>query len=77
MTLKEFSNKWHKIRKKYDILILSELISLYEERYKNKKEKVPIKYIYNEIHDEPIYSEKEINYIITEAIKIKNEQSLK
>lgn len=71
MTLNEFSNRWHEIRKKYDILILSELIELYEERCKNKKRKVPIEYIYNELHDEPIYSQEEKNFIISEAIKIK------
>ena len=75
MTLNEFSNRWHEIRKKYDILILFELIELYEERYKNKKEKVPIEFIYNELHDEPIYSQKEIKYIIQQAQNLKNEQN--
>lgn len=74
MTLSEFSNRWHEIRKKYDILILSELIELYEERCKNKKKKVPIEFIYNELHDEPIYSKEEEKFIISEAIKIKSEQ---
>lgn len=75
MTLNEFSNRWHEIRKKYDILILSELIELYEERCKNKKKKVPIEYIYNELHDEPIYSQEEIKLIIQQAKYLKNKRN--
>lgn len=76
MTLREFQDKYHETRKKYDILILSELIELYDKIYKNKKEKVPIRFIYNELHDEPIYSEEEKEFIISEALKIRNEQNL-
>lgn len=59
MTLKEFSKRYAEIRKKYDIQILAELIMLYDERYANKKNKVPVEYIYNELHDDLIYNSRE------------------
>lgn len=76
MTIKEFRKKYHQIRIKHDILFLSELIKLYDERYMNKKAKVDSRIIFNEIHDCPIYSEKEINYIILKANELIKEQSL-
>ncbi len=76
MKLDELYEKWYEIRKKYDVLILSQLIKLYEERYKIRKRKVSVDYIYNELHDEPIYILYERNFIISEALKLKNEQNL-
>lgn len=75
MTFKEYCKRSYEIRMKHDILLLADLIQLYNEKYKNKKEKVPIKFIYNELHDDIIYT-KEEKFIISEAIKLKNEQNL-
>lgn len=75
MTLKEFSKRYAEIRKKYDIQILAELIMLYDERYANKKNKVPVEYIYNELHDDLIYNSREKKKIISEALNIVNEQN--
>lgn len=69
MTLKEFMKRSDEARMKHDILLLADLIQLYEEKYKNKKEKVPIEYIFNELHDDLIYTEKEKEFIISEALK--------
>lgn len=76
MTFKEYCKRSNEIRMKHDILLLADLIQLYNEKYKNKKEKVPIKFIYNELHDETIYSKEQEEFIISEAIKLKNEQNL-
>lgn len=75
MTLKEFSKRYAEIRKKYDIQILAELIMLYDERYANKKNKVPVDYIYNELHDDLVYNSREKKKIISEALNIVNEQN--
>lgn len=75
MTLKEFSKRYTEIRKKYDIQILAELIMLYDERYANKKNKVPVEYIYNELHDDLVYNSREKKKIISEALNIVNEQN--
>ena len=74
MTFKEFCKKYNEIRIKYDILVLSELISLYNEY---GKEKLPIKIIYNELHDCPAYSKKEEKYIISKAELLIKEKSKK
>ena len=61
MTYKEFIRKSDNVRRKRDIILLSELLDLYDEYYKNKK-KEPIEpiIVYNEIHDSLNYSEQEI-----------------
>ena len=71
MTLKEFMKRSDEARMKHDILLLADLIQLYEEKYKNKKEKVPVEYIFNELHDDLIYTEQEKEFIISEALKHK------
>lgn len=76
MTFKEYCKRSNEIRMKHDILLLADLIQLYDEKYKNKNEKVSIKFIYNELHDETIYSKEQEEFIISEAIKLKNEQNL-
>ena len=43
---------------------------------KTKKEKVSIKHIYNELHDNILYIEEQEEFIISEAIRLKNEQNL-
>ena len=75
MTLNEFRKRYAEIRKKYDIQILAELIMLYDERYENKEKKVPVEYIYNELHDGLAYNSREKKKIITEALNIVNEQN--
>ncbi len=69
MTLKEFMKRSDEARMKHDILLLADLIQLYEEKYKNKKEKVSIEYIFNELHNDLIYTEQEKEFIISEALK--------
>lgn len=76
MTLKEFMKRSDEARMKHDILLLADLIQLYEEKYKNKKEKVPIEYIFNELHDDLIYTEEEKEFIISEALK-HNQRSIR
>ena len=74
MTFKVFEKRYFEIRKKHDILLLADLLNLYDERYKSKKGKVPVRYIYNELHDGINYPDNEIEIIISEALKLKNEQ---
>ena len=74
MTFKEYCKRSDEIRMKHDILLLADLIQLYDEKYKNKKKKVPIIYIYNELHDDIIYTEEQEEYIISEALKIVKKQ---
>ncbi|HIU11438.1 MAG TPA: hypothetical protein IAB65_01925 [Candidatus Onthocola stercorigallinarum] len=76
MTFKEYCKRSDEIRMKHDILLLADLIELYDERYKNKKEKVPIKYIYNELHDDILYTKEQEEFIISEAIKLSEKQNL-
>lgn len=75
MTLREFEKRYAEIRKKYNIQILAELIMLYDEKYANKEKKVPVEYIYNELHDDLVYNSREKKKIISEALKIVNEQN--
>ena len=74
MTFKEFEKRYFEIRKKHDILLLADLLNLYDERYKNKKEKVSVRYIYNELHDGINYPDDIAELIISEALKLKNGQ---
>lgn len=76
MTYKEFIRKSDNARRKRDIILLSELLDLYDEYYKSKK-KEPINplHVYNEIHDCLNYSEEEIKTIIQQAQFLRNEQS--
>lgn len=76
MTYKEFIRKSDNVRRKRDIILLSELLDLYDEYYKNKK-KEPIEpiIVYNEIHDCLNYSEQEIKTIIQQAQILRNEQN--
>ena len=75
MTYKEFIRKSDNARRKRDIILLSELLDLYDEYYKSKKKKLiePI-IVYNEIHDCLNYSEEEIEIIIQQEI-LRNEQN--
>lgn len=76
MTYKEFIRKSDNARRKRDIILLSELLDLYEEYYKSKN-KEPIKpiIVYNEIHDCLNYTEEEINEIINLAQNLRKEQN--
>ena len=75
VNVEEKRKEYAEIRKKYDIQILAELIMLYDERYANKEKKVPVEYIYNELHDGLAYNSREKKKIITEALNIVNEQN--
>ena len=72
MTFKEFEKRYFEIRKKHDILLLADLLNLYDERYKRKK--VTVRYIYNEHHDGINYPDDIAELIISEALKLKNWQ---
>jgi len=76
MTYKDFIKKGNNLRRKRDIILLSELLDLYDEYYKSKK-KEPINplYVYNEIHDCLIYTDEEVQEIIKQAQILRNEQS--
>ncbi len=77
MTLKEFIKKSDKIRRKRDIIILAELLDLYDDYYKSKKKEIinPV-YVYNEICDSLIYSEEEKEEIINLAQNLRKERNL-
>lgn len=52
MTYKEFIRKSDNAYRKRDIILLSELLDLYDEYYKSiKKEPIDPIIVYNEIHD--------------------------
>lgn len=76
MTYKEFIRKSANARRKRDIILLSELLDLYDEYYKSeKKEPIEPIIVYNEIHDCLNYSEREIEIIIQQAQILRNEQN--
>jgi len=76
MTYKEFIRKSDNARRKRDIILLSELLDLYDELYKSqKKETIDPIIVYNEIHDCLNYSEEEIKTIIQQAQILRNEQN--
>ena len=76
MTFKEFVKKSDKIRRKRDIIILAELLDLYDDYYQSKNQKLinPV-YVYNEICDSLIYSEKEKEEIINLAQNLRKERN--
>lgn len=76
MTFKEFVKKSDKIRRKRDIIILAELLDLYDDYYQSKNKKLinPV-YVYNEICDSLIYSEKEKEEIINLAQNLRKERN--
>ena len=76
MTYKEFIKKSDNLRRKRDIIILAELLDLYDDYYRSKK-KEPINplYAYNEICDSLIYSEEEKKQIIDLAQILRNKQN--
>ena len=58
MTYKDFIKKGNNLRRKRDIILLLELLELYDEYYKiKKKESINSIYVYSEIHDCLIYSD--------------------
>lgn len=76
MTYKDFIRKSDNARRKRDIILLSELLDLYDEYYKSKKKELiePI-IVYNEIYDCLNYSDEEIKIIIQQAQILRNEQN--
>lgn len=76
MTYKEFIRKPDNARRKRDIILLSELLDLYDEYYKSiKKEPIDPIIVYNEIHDCLNYSEEEKESIIQQAQILRNDNS--
>lgn len=76
MTYKEFIRKSDNARRKRDIILLSELLDLYDEYYKSiKKEPIDPIIVYNEIHDCLNYSEEEKESIIQQAQVLRNDNS--
>lgn len=76
MTYKRFIRKSDNARRKRGIIILSELLDLYDEYYKSiKKEPIDPIIVYNEIHDCLNYSEREIEIIIQQAQILRKEQN--
>lgn len=71
MTSKEFCKRYDEIKMKYDIIVLSELLKLYHEY---GKEKYTIENLYSILHDYVNYTEKQKQYIISEAVKLSKEQ---
>lgn len=58
MTYKDFIKKGNNLRRKRDLILLLELLELYDEYYKiKKKESINSIYAYSEIHDCLIYSD--------------------
>lgn len=76
MTYKEFVRKSDNLRRKRDIIILAELLDLYDDYYNSKKKELinPL-YVYNEICDSLIYSEEENEEIINLAQILRNKQN--
>ena len=76
MTYKESIGKSYNARRKRDIILLSELLDLYDEYYKSKKKELiePI-IVYNEIHDCLNYLEQEIKINIQQAQILRNDNS--
>lgn len=76
MTYKEFIRKSNNAYRKRDIILLSEILDLYDEYYKSKK-KEPINplYVYNEVNDSLCYSDEEVKNIIDLTQKLRNEQN--
>lgn len=76
MTYKEFIRKSDNAYRKRDIILLSELLDLFDEYYKSKKkEPIDPKIVFNEIHDYLTYSEEEIKTIIQQAQILRNKQN--
>lgn len=76
MVYKEFIRKSGNARRKRNIILLSKLLDLYDEYYKNKKkENIEPIIVYNEIYDCLNYSEEEIENIIRQVQILKNEQN--
>ena len=76
MTYKEFIRKPDNARRKRNIIILSELLDLYDEYYKSiNKEPIDPIIVYNEIHDCLNYSGEEKESIIQQAKILRNEQN--
>lgn len=72
MSFEDFCIKIHDIKKKYDILLLSELLDVYDEYYQsNNKEPLEPKMIFNEIHESINYSKEESEEVIKQAQKIR------
>ncbi len=76
MSFKELIKKTDNVRRKRDIILLSELLDIYEEYHKsNKLEPINPIHIFNELGDSLVYTEEEIKSIIQQAQLLRNKQS--
>ena len=75
MTFKEYCRRTNIVRRRNDILLLSELLEIYEEYYKSKKKKLDPRIVYNELHDPLNYSEEETKELIIQAQNLIKERS--
>ena len=76
MTYKEFIRKSNNAYRTRDIILLSEVLDLYDEFYKSKKkEPIDSRIAFNEIHDYLNYTEEEIKMIIQHDQILRNKQN--
>ena len=76
MSFKELIKRTNNVRRKRDIILLSELLDIYEEYHKSHKlEPINPIHVFNELGDSLVYSEEEIKLIIQQAQMLRNEQN--
>ena len=76
MSFKELIKKSDNARRKRDIILLSELLDIYEEYHKSKKlEPINPIHVFNELGDSLVYTDEEMKSIIQQAQLLRNKQS--
>lgn len=76
MSFKELIRKTNDVRRKRDIILLSELLDIYEEYHKSKKlEPINPIHVFNELGDSLVYSDEEMKSIIQQAQLLRNKQN--
>ena len=76
MSFKELIRKTNDVRRKRDIILLSELLDIYDEYNKSKKlEPINPVHVFNELGDSLVYSEEEMKSIIQQAQLLRNKQN--
>ena len=76
MSFKELIRKTNDVRRKRDIILLSELLDIYDEYNKSKKlEPINPIHVFNELGDSLVYSDEEMKSIIQQAQLLRNKQN--
>lgn len=76
MSFKELIKKTDNVRRKRDIILLSELLDIYDEYNKSKKlEPINPIHVFNELGDSLVYSDEEMKSIIQQAQLLRNKQN--